>query len=74
VGNLSQQVQQDQAQLRDALAKVEKVGDLSNTIAQLQREQVGLKESSENHEERMTELEIKSNGIEEEQGSLRVAL
>lgn len=74
MGNLSQQVQQDQAQLRDALAKVEKVGDLSNTIAQLQREQVGLKESSENHEERMTELEIKSNGIEEEQGSLRVAL
>lgn len=74
MGDLSQQVQQDQAQLRDALAKVEKVGDLSNTIAQLQREQVGLKESSENHEERMTELEIKSNGIEEEQGSLRVAL
>ena len=74
MGNLSQQVQQDQAQLRDALAKVEKVGDLSNTIAQLQREQVGLKESSENHEERMTELEIKSNGLEEEQGSLRAAL
>ena len=74
MGNLSQQVKQDQAQLRDALAKVEKVCDLSNTIAQLQREQVGLKESSENHEERMTELEIKSNGLEEEQGSLRVAL
>ena len=74
MGNLSQQVQQDQAQLRDALAKVEKVGDLSNTIAQLQREQVGLKESSENHEERMTELGIKSNGLEEEQGSLRAAL
>lgn len=66
MGNLSQQVQQDQAQLRDALAKVEKVGDLSMAVSQLQREQVGLKESSENHEERMTELEIKSNGLEEE--------
>jgi hypothetical protein len=66
VGNLSQQVQQDEAQLRDALAKVEKVGDLSTAVSQLQREQEGLKEASENHEERMTELEIKSNGIEEE--------
>jgi predicted nucleic acid-binding Zn-ribbon protein len=35
---------------------------------------VGLKESTENHEERMTEMEIKSNSLEEEQGALRIAL
>jgi hypothetical protein len=35
---------------------------------------VGLKESTENHEERMTEMEIKSNGLEEELGALRIAV